>query len=129
MSFTLIRRARPDWYSLPLNTGATAGRVLACRDDRGLVTILFDGLALTGTSFLTQGPTGLVPAGPTGAFALGRAHVGLVPEAGALSLVDVRVYRYGIQLHTPTSGLAGKILHGQFTYRTDDTGPISGVKL
>lgn len=129
MSFMLIRRGRPDWYSLPLGAGATAGRVLACRDDQGLVTVLFDGLALTGTAFLTAAPTGLIPAGPTGAFAVGRAHVGLAPEAGAASLVDVRVYRYGVQLHTPTSALAGKVLHGQFSYRTDDTGPIAGVKL
>lgn len=129
MAFTLVRRGRPDWYSLPLGAGATAGRVLACRDAQGLVTVLFDALTLTGTAFLTQGPAGLVPAGPVGAFAVGRAHIGLVPEAGSASFVDVRAYRYGIQLHTPTAALAGKVLHGQFTYRTDETGPITGVKL
>lgn len=125
MGWNIIGRQRSSWHSLPLGEGASAGRALACRDAHGMATIQFDGLVLTGTGFLTLAPTGLIPAGPAGSFATGRAHIDPVPSG----FVDVRVYRYGVQLHVPTSALAGKVLYGQFSYRTDDTGPLAGVKL
>lgn len=129
MPFQLIRRGRPDWYSLPLSSGASGGRVLACRDAHGMVTIVFDATELTGASgFLTTSPTGLTPAGPTtnpGPFASGRAHFDVVPAA----FVDVRVYKFGVQLQQNFTSHEGKVLHGQFSYRTDETGPINGVKI
>lgn len=93
-----------------------------------MATIWFDNLELTGTSlFLTAAPTGLIPAGGMSAnvFAIGRGYLGTTPLVN--TLVDFRVYRYGVQLMTMQN--AGARMNGQFMYRTDDTRPINGEKV